>query len=126
MPTKPPANRCDFNPVEAAFRDQWLEHIRAVPTVNSGRNALELLLPDAPSDRDYLVAATVIQWLGSNGGQAFYKDAMARTAYAPAPTQVKALRDKMGVSMRFCLNALTEARGDEQVAITILKRKGQC
>jgi elongation factor Ts len=38
--------------------------------------------------------------------------------------QVKALRDKTGAGMMECRNALTEANGNEQDAITILRKRG--
>lgn len=34
-------------------------------------------LSETPSDRDRVVAATVIQWLGTNVGRAFLEDALA-------------------------------------------------
>ena len=38
--------------------------------------------------------------------------------------QVKALRDKTGAGMMECKNALTEANGNEEEAITILRKRG--
>lgn len=39
--------------------------------------------------------------------------------------QIKALRDKTGVSISACKKALVEAEGDEQKAIELLRKKGQ-
>jgi len=39
-------------------------------------------------------------------------------------TQVKALRDRTGVSMMECKKALTEAGGDEEKAIEVLRKRG--
>ena len=38
--------------------------------------------------------------------------------------QVKALRDKTGAGMMECKNALTEANGNEEAAVTILRKRG--
>jgi elongation factor Ts len=45
-------------------------------------------------------------------------------AYKPTAADVKALRDKTGAGMMDVRNALTEAEGDEQQAIEILRKKG--
>jgi elongation factor Ts len=42
----------------------------------------------------------------------------------PSAAEVKALRDKTGAGMMDVRNALTEAEGDEQQAIEILRKKG--
>lgn len=39
--------------------------------------------------------------------------------------QIKALRERTGVSMTTCKNALEEANGDENLAIDILRKKGE-
>lgn len=39
--------------------------------------------------------------------------------------QIKSLRERTGVSMQACKNALTEAKGDEEKAIEILRKKGE-
>lgn len=63
---------CD-NPREVAFATRWTR-------ANSGyTHTLEYLLgkPNeraVVSDRDRMVAATVIQWLGSNVGMSFLED----------------------------------------------------
>jgi elongation factor Ts len=44
--------------------------------------------------------------------------------YKPSAAEVKALRDKTGAPMMGVRNALSEAEGDEQKAIEILRKKG--
>src|SRR5262245_28520044 len=69
-------HRFKNNPEEKRFADAWLER-------NKYGNHLAHLLdersihggsPPTPSDRDYVVAATVVQWLGSPVGQIFLRD----------------------------------------------------
>ena len=64
------------NPEERRFAEAWAEH-------NKHGSTLAYLLdptqaggvrPPDPSDRDKVVAATVIQWLGSPVGQCFLRD----------------------------------------------------
>jgi hypothetical protein len=62
------------NPEEERFAIAWDEQNRhgnnlahMLDTRHSGR-------PVEPSDRDRVVASTVIQWLGSPVGQAFLRD----------------------------------------------------
>jgi elongation factor Ts len=44
--------------------------------------------------------------------------------YAPSAAEVKALRDRTGAGMMDCKSALTEAEGDVEEAIRILRKKG--
>src|SRR3989338_888948 len=39
--------------------------------------------------------------------------------------QIKSLRDRTGVSMTTCKNALEEADGDEEKAIEVMRKKGE-
>jgi len=64
------------NPEEKRFADAWeqrnqlgnnLAHLLDTRPVQGGH-------PPTPSDRDYEVAATVIQWLGSHVGECFLRD----------------------------------------------------
>ena len=67
-----------FNSREIAFAEQWAK-------VNSdsdnhkffSRNLFDYLLEDN-TERDQQVAATVIQWLGTNVGQAFLVDVIKK------------------------------------------------
>lgn len=71
--------RLNSNPKEKLFADAWQEQNRL------GRfTMLEQLLSDdggkTPadvSDRDEMIAATVIQWLGSPVGSCFLRDVLA-------------------------------------------------
>lgn len=69
-------HRFKDNPEEFNFAEAWEKQ-------NKFGNNLAYLLddrhvqqgyPPTPSDRDYVVAATVIQWLGSPVGQNFLRD----------------------------------------------------
>lgn len=69
-------NRLQDNPLEKAFAETWEEY-------NGQFNQLAYMLSEDNkldwenvSDRDAQIAATVIQWLGSNVGQAFVRDVM--------------------------------------------------
>jgi hypothetical protein len=62
-------HRLDQNPLERKFHDAWKQH-------NKDGDTLSWLLGDGsrrghPSDRDAMVAATVVQWLGSPVGARF-------------------------------------------------------
>ena len=66
------------NPMEKIFAKAWEERNTDPSGRVDGRGTLDYLLtenPDKPcgevSDRDRIVAATVIQWLGSPVGQYF-------------------------------------------------------
>jgi hypothetical protein len=68
-------HRLQSNPVEAAFARAWkqgtrevLKYILAPPEFDKPQGSVD------PSERDEVVAATVIQWLGSPIGQAFLRD----------------------------------------------------
>jgi len=66
-----------LNPREVAFADQWEEE-------NAVGDILSWLLGDGvkkatPSERDREVAATVIQWLGSNIGLSFIIESAKRS-----------------------------------------------
>lgn len=58
------------NPREVAFAEQWKLENR------TGRT-LDHIIPHY-NDRDEMIAATVIQWLGSNVGIAFLQDVIKR------------------------------------------------
>lgn len=86
--------RTEFNPRELAFYEQWLKENRPDPRINHGNGILQDLFMDSglsvfnPSkvyetitNRDRIIVATVIQWLGSNCGIAFLGDALNRCGY---------------------------------------------
>src|SRR6202046_4803815 len=52
------------------------------------------------------------------------KDAMGTTTVNISATQVKDLREKTGAPMMDCKQALTEAKGDMEQAVVILRKKG--
>lgn len=69
-------HRLKNNPEEKKFATAWekqnvsgkvLAHILDACSVHQG-------MPPEPSDRDYEVAATVVQWLGSPVGQSWLND----------------------------------------------------
>lgn len=64
--------------MERVFLRHWREENKRKPGLNGGNGLLELLLSEVPNSggvdicqRDATVAATVIQWLGTNCGQGF-------------------------------------------------------
>lgn len=63
-----------YNKREKAFAEQW-EHENKMFRILEN---LTLSHPFTPADRDAEVAATVIQWLGSNVGMAFLSSVMKR------------------------------------------------
>jgi hypothetical protein len=69
------AHRFVSNPLEKKYYDAWIEENRFGKTLeyilgDNNRRA------DDVSDRDKMVAATVIQWLGSPVGQGFSESVM--------------------------------------------------
>lgn len=83
--------RIKSNPRERAFYEQWLKENEPRPGINFGQGILQDLFlvrgEDSPltrkwiteiTNRDRMIAATVIQWLGSNVGMAFLQDALKR------------------------------------------------
>lgn len=69
-------NRFKDNPLEKMFAEQWEEFCKNNSTINYllSENNNEPL--DEVDERDRVVAATVIQWLGSPCGSHFYKTVM--------------------------------------------------
>lgn len=55
-----------FNKTEESFHNEW----------SSQKDFLKGILGKEPSNRDEVVAATVVQWLGSNVGMAFVEKAL--------------------------------------------------
>lgn len=56
---------------EAVYASEWEKENKRESWKNNGKGKLELLLDGEVSKRDALVAATVIQWLGTNIGMSF-------------------------------------------------------
>lgn len=75
-------HRLKDNPLEKAYHDAWLkENVPEGPGL--GGCTLEYLLGDGNkrgevSERDAMVAATVIQWLGSPVGKRFVENVLAQ------------------------------------------------
>lgn len=65
--------RVETNPLEHVFAKAWQKVVEG-KTLNYLLDPEHPNYPDSPSDRDYKVAATVIQWLGSPVGQGFLKE----------------------------------------------------
>lgn len=68
----------NLNALEKAFADTWEEENTNPYGELNGKGILDYLLAENPNeprgevtDRDRMVAATVIQWLGSSVGQSF-------------------------------------------------------
>lgn len=66
------------NDAERIYADRWVKENERRAAINSGFTALEHILlpdgqrvPDRVSQRDAVVAASVIQWLGTNCGHCF-------------------------------------------------------
>lgn len=78
-----PERRNIFNPREMVYAKKWEMVNQRTPGLNRGCGYLELLLNQhgdssfvisSISQRDAFVAATVIQWLGTNIGQGFMEE----------------------------------------------------
>ncbi len=78
-------HRLKDNPLEAAFADEWTKQNN--PS-HSGSGTLAYLMgdgthPGVVSDRDAMIAATVIQWLGSPVGQRFLIEVLSSRRAIP-------------------------------------------
>jgi hypothetical protein len=82
-------NRLKHNKREKAFHDQWQQENAPVSGVNHGHGILQDLFIEVPgpfqrhvieviSQRDRMITATVIQWLGSNCGMCFLEESLKR------------------------------------------------
>jgi len=72
------AHRISREPLEARFAEVWAKENSAdkrapllAHLLSDGSNNA---MPPIPSERDWLVANTVIQWLGSSVGQSFLEE----------------------------------------------------
>jgi hypothetical protein len=73
------------SPAERVYFETWRKENERQPWLNSGYTTLEWILcpddqkrPDGVSRRDALVATSVIQWLGTNGGASFMRQCERR------------------------------------------------
>jgi hypothetical protein len=90
--------KCD-NPREIAFAEQWkheheysdrLADLFLVPCEKGTPGAVyvhwcgQAVFPlgFSPNDRDRVLAATLMQWLGSNCGMSFLREALQRVGYS--------------------------------------------
>lgn len=79
--------RVHFDPLEAAFASDWEKYNQPRPGLNYGMSALQGILSDRNGNglevtrRDRFVAASVIQWLGTNCGYSFLQTALAKVGY---------------------------------------------
>lgn len=70
-------DRLETGTPERIYYERWLKENKQVPGLNGGYGLLEHLLSTKPgivamvSDRDSVVAASVVQWLGTNCGRGF-------------------------------------------------------
>lgn len=77
-----------YNDIERAFADEWLQECTPHPGINYGNGILQDLFlgnhrppidHQLLSDREHMIVATVIQWLGTNCGRSFLKQVNMRT-----------------------------------------------
>jgi hypothetical protein len=91
--------RCDDPGLELEFAALWAEWCRGRKGINSGVGTFDMLTTEphaddplmmiwrsrrptiAVDDSHKAVAATVVQWLGTNIGQSFIHEAMRRAGY---------------------------------------------
>ena len=89
------------SPIEAAFRDAWrqqhefqdlLDQLLRVPCSGTDAQRITGQLGDElgqhwkqplgeATERDRVVAATVVQWIGSNCGMSFLREALSQAGY---------------------------------------------
>lgn len=84
-------SRVKDNPREMAFYEQWMKENEPNSHINNGQGILQDLFIEREgflglvrryeieiNNRDRYIAATIIQWLGSNVGMSFLHEALAR------------------------------------------------
>ena len=88
-----------FGGMERAFASAW--EIKNSPRITGSKTLLRSLLHDNVSKRDAVVAATVIQWLGTNVGTSFLRDVIRKSKQLrielgidPLPKRIKIKRRK--------------------------------
>lgn len=95
------SERCQNNPREQAFAEEWREENRTDVAVNYGFGILQDLMmirtgnkdrfnwvsgqeevfAEIITERDARIVATVVQWLGSNIGMDFIRSALSKCGY---------------------------------------------
>lgn len=82
--------RTEHNPIEKAFYEQWKEENKPQAHINNGHGILQDLFIDRTgmlgqrkwitdiNNRDRWIVATIIQWLGTNVGMGFLREALNR------------------------------------------------
>ena len=60
--------------LEARFAREWAKRNEKGALISYLLDPMGSVRPPLPSERDQVVAATVIQWLGSHAGQLFLQD----------------------------------------------------
>lgn len=82
--------RVEYNPLEKAFYEQWMEENKPKGYINNGNGILQDLFIERTGElqqrkwitdinnRDRWIVATVIQWLGTNVGMGFLRETFAR------------------------------------------------
>lgn len=85
--------RCEHDPREKAFYEQWMKENEPIRAINSGHGILQDLFIEKDGvhqngrfvevigERDSVIVATVIQWLGSNCGMSFLREALKKAGY---------------------------------------------
>ena len=97
-------SRIEHNPREKAFADQWEKENVPIRGMNYGHGILQdLFFCGDPywnpmrmrrctkriSNRERMIVATIVQWLGSNIGWAFLQDALKQCGYEIVKRNVK-------------------------------------
>lgn len=70
--------RTQHDELEAAFANRWEQ----MAEFSHNRHLMDVIMDEEVSDRDRYVAATVVQWLGTNCGFAFMLGALADCGYS--------------------------------------------
>jgi hypothetical protein len=127
-------HRLKDNPIESRFSKLWKEWNR------DGRTTLAHLLnphpennmcPPDPLDRDAVVAATVVQWLGSPVGQGFLEEAgfVARGTHEPKHRPATPAQTRNGDILQelqklggASINALTKLVTHQRETLRLLKK----
>ncbi len=89
------AQRFSREPLEKLFAEEWDKRNK---TRHGLRPTLPYLLdpegqhnPLEPSDEEYILSATIIQWLGSPVGQGFIEDIIQKAKDRKIPLRIKTI-----------------------------------